>query len=716
MKKRICLLIALIAVISAFGVFSIAASAETATPEMNIAYCNLSFDNSVYIKYAVKSNVSDVKLLIWTSPEAEYVIGTEDYEITAYYNDDIEGASHMIFNYTELVAMQMTDVIYARAYTQSGGEDYYSGVNKYSILQYAYNKLGKTATASESTELKAMLTNMLSYGASAQEYFNYKEDRLATADWYQVKLTDGCLDDGCKHGLYLPGDKVTLTAPETNADGKAFSHWEDGNDNQIATTATYELTVGRANEVYTPVYEEAVQPLDYELSADGTYYLVTGLGDYTGTDLVIPERYNGLPMKEIGYKAFYGCTNLTSVTIGEGVTTIGGRAFYYCSGLTSVTIPDSVTTIGSYVFERCSSLTSVTIGEGVTTIGYGAFWACSSLTSVTIPDSVTTIGDRAFSYCSGLTSITVSENNENYKSINGNLYTKDGTVLVQYAIGKTDTTFVIPDSVTTIGDFAFSDCSSLTSVTIPDSVTTIGSYAFSGCSSLTSVTIPDSVTTIGDYAFYYCSSLTSVTIGEGVTTIGNYAFYYCRSLTSVVIPDSVTSIGREAFEDCSSLTSVVIGAGVTNVDYKAFYSCDSLASITVSDRNTVYKSIDGNLYTKYVYGATLIQYAIGKTETGFTIPNGVTSINQWAFADCKTIVRVKIHDDVTSIGDCAFDYCSNLNTVIIGDGVTNIGDFAFYQCTSLSDVYYTGSEAEWADLTIGSFNSNLTNATIHYNY
>ena len=310
----------------------------------------------------------------------------------------------------------------------------------------------------------------------------------------------------------------------------------------------------------------------------------------------------------IGGYAFYNCSSLTSVTIPDSVTTIGVLAFWNCDSLTSVTIPDSITEIGVQAFEGCSSLTRVTIPDSVTTIGGWAFEGCRSLTSVAIPDSVTEIGYGVFAECSNL-----REFNGKYASEDGRCLIIDGTLNSFAPAGLTE--YVIPDSVTTIGYYAFSGCSSLTSVTIPDSVTTIENYAFYYCSSLTSVTIPDSVTTIGVGAFSGCSSLTKFngkfasedgrcliidgtlnsfapaefteyTIPNSVTAIGDEAFSNCDSLTSVTIPNSVTTIGRDAFYNCSSLTSVTIGDSVTTIGDLAFNSCSSLTSITIPDSVT----------------------------------------------------------------------------------------------------------------------------------
>ena len=255
-------------------------------------------------------------------------------------------------------------------------------------------------------------------------------------------------------------------------------------------------------------------------------------------------------------RAFAGCRSLTSITIPDSVTSIGYGTFEDCTGLTSITIPNSITSIGESAFSFCYSLTSVTLGNSVTSIGESAFYACKSLTSITIPNSVTSIGIYAFSGCDSLTSINVASDNDCFSGNNGVLFNKEKTELIKYPEGKSETSYTIPNSVTSIGESAFSYCYSLTSITLGNSVTSIGDWAFRGCSSLTSITIPNSVTSIGDRAFVDCRSLTSVTLGNSVTSIGGYAFAGCTGLASITISDSVTSIGGYAFYDCSSLKDV----------------------------------------------------------------------------------------------------------------------------------------------------------------
>ena len=261
------------------------------------------------------------------------------------------------------------------------------------------------------------------------------------------------------------------------------------------------------------------------------------------------------PDPGLHYNAFNA--NIQSHTFSNGkgvikfdgnVTCIGHSAFYGCTSLTSITIPNSVESIGGFAFASCSGLTSITIPNSVENIDGTAFEGCSGLTSITIPNSVTSIGSSAFDDCSGLASITVEEGNTVYDSREGcnAIIEKSSNTLIA---GCKNT--IIPNSVTSIGSYAFWGCINLASVSIPNSVTSIGDYAFRDCTGLTSIEIPNSVTSIGDYVFYCCSSLTSVTIPNSVTSIGEYAFQNCTNLSSVTILSPTITIGKRTFDGCN---------------------------------------------------------------------------------------------------------------------------------------------------------------------
>lgn len=459
-----------------------------------------------------------------------------------------------------------------------------------------------------------------------------------------------------------------------SACGKNFdADYNELSDLEIAATGhSFKNNVCEAcgeREIFT-------EGLSYTLSADETYYIVSGIGTCTETDIIIPSSYTGLPVKAIGDQAFYECKSITSVTIPNTVTSIGGSAFYWCYGLdavhitdlaawcnidfdnamsnplwyaqnlylngkliTALEIPSTVTEIKNYAFYDCRSLTSVTIPDSVTLIGDGAFSGCQNLTSVTIPDSVTAIGDVAFSNCSSLTSI------------------------------------IIPDSVTSIGYGAFDMCG-LTSFTIPESIASISNRTFYLCQSLTSITIPNSVTSIGDGAFSNCSSLTSIIIPDSVTSIGDGCFYWCQSLTSITIPNSVTAIGNDAFSGCSSLISVTIPNSVISIGDHAFDCCHSLTSVV--------------------------------------IPDSVTSIGKEAFAG-SGLTSIIIPNSLTSIGDYAFWRCASLTSVTIGNSVTSIGEKAFNDCVKLIEVYNLSSLAIAAGSSdngyVGYYAKNVYTAT-----
>ncbi len=285
--------------------------------------------------------------------------------------------------------------------------------------------------------------------------------------------------------------------------------------------------------------------------------------------------------------AFAGSGSLTSIVVSSDNAIFDSRencnaiietaSNTLICGCVNTTIPSSVTMIGDFAFFEIR-LTTLTIPISIISIGNSAFSYCENLRWVIIPNSVTSIGEYAFTGCSGLTSISVSSGNPVYDSrenCNAIIETASNTII----FGCVTTT--IPNSVTSIGDYAFSYYSDLTTLTIPNSVTSIGNYAFYNCSGMTSLTLPNSVTSIGDYAFSFCSGLTTLTIPNSVISIGEWAFSFCSGLTTLTIGNSLTSISKAAFYYCRNLTTLSIGNSVTTIGNFAFEECNSLSSLTI---------------------------------------------------------------------------------------------------------------------------------------
>ena len=390
-------------------------------------------------------------------------------------------------------------------------------------------------------------------------------------------------------------------------------------------------------------------------------------------------------------------TRIKTLIIDEGVTSIGDRAFQDCRNLSNVKLPNSLTLIYNDAFSNCTSLASVII-----------------------PDSVTSIGDDAFLGCISLKSIEISDNNKNYSSVDGVLFNKNKSVLVIYPAGKTDSVYSIPNSVTSIGNSAFSECTNLSNITITDSVISIGDFAFSNSTSLRSVTIPDSVTIIGVSAFYDCKNLINVTLPDSITSIDYSVFSDCTSLTNITIPDSVTSIGNDAFYSCY----FTFGSFVNNS--KCQYNRGETIVDTDSDGFCIKDNVLVKMRPNYAIDEVSIPNGVIKigdyafeyctSLTNITIPDSVTSIGDYAFEFCESLTNITIPDSVTSISDYAFEYCASLTSVTIGNSVTDIGYAAFSGCDNLKNIYYKGSQEEWNKINIRDNNNNLTNATIYYNF
>ena len=333
-----------------------------------------------------------------------------------------------------------------------------------------------------------------------------------------------------------------------------------------------------------------------------------------------------------------------------------------------VVIPDfymdkAVTCIGMNAFAYCNNLQSVAIGINVTSIDFCAFYSCNSLTSIFIPDGVAAIGIGAFGYCKSLGNIQVAENNAMYTDIDGNLYSKDGKVLIQYAIAKQAIAFAIPDGVNTVGSGSFAGCDNLKMVVIPNSVNQIDSQVFYTCTSLTSVIIPNSVTSIGAQAFEGCISLSSIVIGNNVATIGSLAFKYCDSLTNIVIPNSVTTIGSEAFWNCFNLTSIVIGHNIATIEAGAFEYCSALICVYYNGSESKWADINiGTSNTELLSAIYYYSEEHPTTEGNFWHYDENGEIAVWCY---NPVIDSAVEPTCTETGLTEGSHCSRCGETLV---------------------------------------------------
>ena len=397
------------------------------------------------------------------------------------------------------------------------------------------------------------------------------------------------------------------------------------------------------------IVDECTKTIDYSAFADCNNLY----------EIEIPQG-----VVNIGEKAFARLDNLKNIDIPDSVTNITTLAFYRCNGLVSVQVPGSVTAIKNGTFRECNNLKKVILNEGVTKIDGSAFIFCSSLEQIKLPQSLVSIGSGAFDNCTSLISvelpdnaiissdtfkecknlsdIVISDTNNNYIVKNGILYNKNMTRILCYPAGIKDTEFFVPDTVKTIGDFAFYGTKALESINIPDSVTNIGTDAFGECSGLKEVVIPDSVTSMGEAVFYKCTSLEKVKLSVNITSPNPAVFQYCSSLKEVVLPESMKFISFFMFSYCKEITNIVLPDKLNSVLRSAFQNCDNLKNITVPKNVTTIQDYAFGYYYDE-------QSATYKKYDDFTI-SGYAGSKAQEYAEANGIRFIELNEKETTDG------------------------------------------------------------------
>lgn len=577
-------------------------------------------------------------------------------------------------------------------------------------------------------------------GEIGEEYFDYGEPLEHQFTNYISNYDATCEEDGTKTAIcnYDGCNEEDTIADVDSAKGHSYGAWaSNGNGKHVQTcsndhshkisencsggtaTCKQKAICSVCNSEYgnklSHIFvdkecencgvKEPSEGLLLTLSSNGKYYIVSGIGTCEDIDIVIPDTHNNLPVTHIndeafknetiksvwmpysitniGDSSFYGCTSLENVTMGEGVVAIGERSFQNCSNLITVTIDDNVTSIGAYAFANCNNLISVNIGNGITNIQNYTFSNCTNLEDVKIGKKVTSIGASAFLNCDDISSVNFAgtidawaqisfENIDSSPLGNAKLYIDNNLVtevnltiatkVSKYAFsGCTSITSVtLGDSVETIEVEAFKQCSNLDNVTIGVDVASIGAEAFFGCNNLTNITIPGNVKVLANKVFASCTNLANVTIIEGVETIGEAVFQGC-GVTSITIPNSVTNLGASAFANCDSLSNITIGSGLTAIQSESFSNCGNLTSVTIG--------------------------------------SNVETIEEKAFYSCTKLESLTIPNKVYAIVDKAFANCTSLtNLTLSSEGDLSISSDVFEDCDAFENVYYIGDINNWVQL------------------
>ena len=383
------------------------------------------------------------------------------------------------------------------------------------------------------------------------------------------------------------------------------------------------------------------RPFNYSVSPRGEATFC-GFGLSSSGDQTVPKSVGRYPVTGIGGLAFLNAAGLTRITLQETITRVGVGAFLGCSGLEEIVLPESVTAVESYAFAECTGVRRVAWGQGIRRVGVGAFSGCASLAGITLPAQVGRVEEQTFDQCSGLTSVAFGGN-----------------------------------AVTNIGSSAFSGCKRLTDLALPDSVTKVGSWAFSECVGLTGIEIPAAVTDIGDCAFFGCVRLSAITVDPANANYSSRdGVLFNRDGTSLircpggksgpyVIPSGTVNLADEAFLDCYGATRIGLPASIAHLGANVFEGCKSLTAIEADPANAAYASQEGVLFSLTL--GTLVRYPPGKTGVSFTVPSGVTGLDDGAFEGCSSLTEITIPAEVNKIGENVFDGCDALESIQVDE-------------------------------------------------
>ena len=429
----------------------------------------------------------------------------------------------------------------------------------------------------------------------------------------------------------------------------------------------------------------------------------------------------------IGDYAFNKCTVLNNVTIPNSVTTMGNYVFQQCTGLTNIVLSENISSMGNYVFSECSNLETISVPNNITNI-IGMFNKCVKLRTVNIPNSVTAIGDYAFNNCSVLESINIPDNIVSIGSYafakcvilaNINIAKPTLKTIGSYAFNNcylmpnqdigsltvqtistnafngcsSFTSISLPDTITTLSDYAFANCTNLitaniptnintiqaslfenctnlTNITIPNNITTIKSSAFKNCTSFTAITIPDTVTSIASSIFSGCENMETCNIPTGIKTIPESLFMNCKKLIQITIPEVATTINTNAFNGCETITTITIPKNITAIATSVFSGCKALTTINVDSENTKYTVVDNVLFNNTI--TTLIAYPANNNVSEYTVPNTVTTIQEYSFAYSHNLEIVNIPSSVTSMSSYVFKYSEGITTINVNKTANSI--------------------------------------------